>query len=220
MPILGKRITGPVGRRGANLSGDVRIVKYLLNTVPEEDGGPQGVLLESTGLDELIGHIERFQKKKLGVSDGRVDVEGRTLQRLREFDPTPEQPPFVPTQLSAKKRVGKKSSVPALVGVKRIGAAVGRGGSNIFNDVEVIEYLLNTVPVNDGGPADVILKRTTLSELIGHIERFQRRKSGVSDGRVDVEGRTLKLLREFDPTPEQPPFVPELPSGRKAGKRG
>ena len=108
MPIVSKRIAGPVGRLGINLPGDVKVVKYLLNTVPEQSGGPPGVILEATPMSEVIGHIERFQKRNIGFADGRVDVEGRTLQKLREFDPTPDQPPFVPTVLSGKKRTGKK----------------------------------------------------------------------------------------------------------------
>ncbi|HEY3440486.1 MAG TPA: hypothetical protein VGK29_07035 [Paludibaculum sp.] len=218
MPIIAKRITGAVGRGGSNFFVDVKIIKYLLNTVPEEEGGPRGAVLEGTPLNELIGHIEVFQRKALGVSDGRVDVEGRTLRQLREFDPTPNDPPFVPTTISGKKRVGKKGGQPSAVAGKQIGGAVGRGGSNNLNDVEVVEYLLNTVPVGDGGPVDVILKRTTLDELIVHIERFQRRKFGFGDGRVDVGGRTLQRLREFDPTPDDPPFVPQSPSGRKGGR--
>jgi hypothetical protein len=219
MPILGKLIAGSVGRQGSNFFVDVRVIKYLLNTVPGDEGGPLGVLLESTPLAELIEHIERFQKRALGASDGRVDPEGRTLKMLREFDPTPGDPPFVPTQISGKKRVGKKATRPTIVAGKQIGGSVGRRGNNNFRDVEVVEYLLNTVPADAGGPAGVILKRTTLDELIGHIERFQRSQIGFADGRVDPGGRTLNRLHEFDPTPGDPPFVPELPSGRKAGKR-
>lgn len=219
MPIVGKRIVGAVGRGGNNFSGDVQVIKYLLNTVSEADGGPRGVILESTPLNELIGHIEVFQRKAFGRSDGRVDVEGRTLQELREFDPTPNDPPRVPTTLSGKKASGKKFTRPSVVPGKRIGAAVGRGGSNNSSDVEVVKYLLNTVRADEGGPLTVILTTTPMSELIVNIERFQRKEFGIADGRVDVEGRTLKRLREFDPTPGDLPFVPQFPSGRKANRR-
>jgi len=107
MPIVGKPIAAAVGRQGGNFFLDVNVVKYLLNTVPEADGGPLGVVLQSTPLDELIAHIERFQQTDLGVSDGRVDPEGRTLRALCEFDPTPDDLPFVPA-LAFGRKGGKR----------------------------------------------------------------------------------------------------------------
>lgn len=104
MPAFTKRIGAPVGRLGANLAADVVTIKYLLNTVPEANGGPAGVVLERTPLSELIQHIEHFQRRNLGFADGRVDVNGRTFQALSAFDPTPGDPPFVPNTISGKKR--------------------------------------------------------------------------------------------------------------------
>jgi hypothetical protein len=92
--------------------------------------------------------------------------------------------------------------------VKAIGAAVGRGGVNLYRDVETVKYLLNTVPTASGGPIGVILATTPIDRLIEHIERFQMFQFGRADGRVEVESRTLVSLRNFDPTPGDPPFVP------------
>jgi len=215
MPIFNKTIGAAVGRGGASLPIDVKTIKYLLNTVDPDEGGPSGLLLESTPLSELIGHIETFQRKQMGRADGRVDSEGATLNKLRQFDPTPGDPAFVPTTLSGKKRSGKKGGVPLPPGPKRIQSAVGRNGANSGGDILVVKHLLNNVPAPSGGPATVILQRTTLNELITHIENFQRRQSGFADGRVDPEGTTLKRLRTFDPSPLGPAFVPEVGGGLK-----
>lgn len=217
MPIFNKTISAAVGRGGVSLAKDVKTIKYLLNTVDPEDGGPVGLMLESTPLSELIGHIETFQRKQLGRADGRVDSEGATLNKLRQFDPTPGDPAFVPTTLSGKKRSGKKGGAPLPPGPKRIQAAVGRNGANANGDVLVVKHLLNNVPSQSGGPATVILQRTPLNELIAHIETFQRKQTGFVDGRVDPDGTTLKRLRTFDPSPQGPAFVPEFGGGFKRG---
>ncbi|MEP6833254.1 MAG: hypothetical protein ABJB74_07660 [Gemmatimonas sp.] len=218
MPIFNKTISAAVGRGGASLANDVRTIKYLLNTVDADDGGPPVLMLESTLLGELIGHIETFQRKQLGRADGRVDAEGATLNKLRQFDPTPGNPAFVPTTLSGKKRSGKKGGgIPLPPGPKRIDAAVGRNGANGNGDILIVKHLLNNVPPQSGGPAIVILQQTPLNELITHIETFQRRQTGFVDGRVDPEGTTLKRLRTFDPSPLGPAIVPQSRGGFKRG---
>lgn len=103
MPSFQKRLLGAVGRSGVNIPNDVRMVKALLNDVPESQGGPIGLMLESTPMAVLISQIERFQAKLAGRSDGRVDPGGRTFQALLAFDRSPGEPPFVPTTSSGKK---------------------------------------------------------------------------------------------------------------------
>ncbi len=223
MPIFHKVITGSVGRAASNSGADVRVVKYLLNNVPEENGGPVGVIQEITSINDLIFFIEGFQRSNFGRADGRVDPEGRTLQKLREFDPTPGEPPFVPTLASGKKkRSGKKGdnpSEPSPPLPKSIVSPVGRGGVNSNGDVNVIKHLLNHVPDNRGGPIDVLLTRSPIEELIAGIQRFQLHQLGFSDGRVDPNGLTLRNLKAFDPFPLGPVFVPDFRSKPKGGKR-
>lgn len=110
MPVFQKQIAGPVGRGGTNFLNDVRVIKSLLNDVPESQGGPVVLLLESTPMPVLIAQIERFQQKALGRFDGRVDVGGRTFRALLAFDASPGEPAFVPTTPSGKKAVKKKAS--------------------------------------------------------------------------------------------------------------
>jgi hypothetical protein len=110
MPSFQKRIMGAVGRAGSNIPIDVRMVKSLLNDVPEAQGGPIGVMLEGTPMPVLISQIERFQARQHGRADGRVDPGGRTFQSLIAFDRSPGEPPFVPTTSSGKKNTGKKAT--------------------------------------------------------------------------------------------------------------
>jgi len=110
MPSFEKRIAAPVGRSGSNFPNDVRVVKSLLNDVPESAGGPAGLMLESTPMAVLIGQIERFQMKTQSRADGRVDPGGRTFRLMAGFDRAPGEPPFVPTTPSGKKRTGKKAT--------------------------------------------------------------------------------------------------------------
>jgi hypothetical protein len=110
MPSFQKRLLGAVGRAGVNIPNDVRTVKSLLNDVPDAQGGPVGILLESTPMVVLISQIERFQAKQLGRADGRVDPGGRTFQALLAFDRSPGEPAFVPTTSSGKKNTGKKAT--------------------------------------------------------------------------------------------------------------
>lgn len=110
MPQFLKQIFGPVGRSGSNFPNDVRLVKALLNDVPESQGGPIGLMLESTPMPVLIGQIERFQTRTLSRVDGRVVPGGRTFRLLAAFDQTPGEPPHLPTTSSGKKRTGKKAT--------------------------------------------------------------------------------------------------------------
>jgi hypothetical protein len=96
-----------VGRNGANFRDDVRTIKFLLNSVPRGRGGADVILAEPHPLSLVIEVIEEFQRFHFGRADGRVDVEGATLHRLREFDGG--GPAELPLSPSGKKFAKKKS---------------------------------------------------------------------------------------------------------------
>ena len=87
---------------------------------------------------------------------------------------------------------------------KNIGKSVGAGGANMFEDVRVVQYLLNCVPVGSGGPQ----KELVIDGIAGPLTKsaingFQSKKLGFCDGRVDPGGRTITALQVFDPYPNQ-----------------
>jgi hypothetical protein len=127
--MAGKSITASVGQGGVNLAMDVVTVQFLLNCVPEIDGGPVPELV----IDGLIGPltiaaIHRFQRTRFGWSDGRVDPEragGVTIIALNEFDPIPDLPIPAPPQRQhippAAKRRGKGFGKKASGGIGPLG---------------------------------------------------------------------------------------------------
>jgi hypothetical protein len=95
---------------------------------------------------------------------------------------------------------------------KSLGASVGQGGLNKSADVMTVQFLLNCVPVSQGGPP----KELAVDGLIGPktvlaIRQFQTTQFGWCDGRVDPEqygGMTIVALKTFDPVPDSPPIEP------------
>lgn len=104
---------------------------------------------------------------------------------------------------------------------KTISASVGQGASNVRNDVATVQYLLNCVHVDQGGP----LKELVIDGLIGPltinaISRFQKSRFNFSDGRVDPGGKTLTELHRYDPYPDSGPVTPVGATGKGAAKGG
>jgi len=76
-------IKGSDGRGGRNSPDDVKTIQAALNAVEPADGGP---LLKLT-VDGIAGPltiaaIEKYQKRQLGWSDGRVDTDEPTIHAL------------------------------------------------------------------------------------------------------------------------------------------
>lgn len=95
-----KTIESSVGHNGQNVKSSVMTVQYLLNCVPAAQGGPEPEL----AVDGIVGPrtiaaIKRFQARKVGFADGRVDPGGKTLAALGAFDPYPNQP-MSPTSIA------------------------------------------------------------------------------------------------------------------------
>jgi hypothetical protein len=73
-----------------------------------------------------------------------------------------------------------------------ISASVGEGGSNLSDDVELIQQYLNRFPASDGGPSPQLVVDGCIGPLtIAAIRQFQMAHLGWQDGRVDPSGPTL-----------------------------
>jgi hypothetical protein len=87
---------------------------------------------------------------------------------------------------------------------KKISASVGVGGANRPADVFTIQYLLNLVPNNRGGPAPELAVDAICGPLTkGAIQKFQKASGAPTDGRVDPGGPTFRNLLAYDPYPNQ-----------------
>ena len=86
---MGRTIVASVGcLGGVNRAADVETIQELLNRVPSAAGGPWP-LLEVTSVcgPRTVAAIQKFQAQQLGwdQTDGRVDPDGPTLQKLNEL---------------------------------------------------------------------------------------------------------------------------------------
>jgi len=73
--------------------------------------------------------------------------------------------------------------------------SVGLGGVNVKSDVVLVQTLLNSIPPRDAGPVARLVVDGIVGPLtIGAIQRYQKAKTKVVDGRVDVGGPTIKAL--------------------------
>jgi hypothetical protein len=96
---------------------------------------------------------------------------------------------------------------------KQIGAPVGRGGRNMPNDTQTVQYLLNCVPAPRGGPVPEL----TVDGLCGPktmqaITKFQQAQGGFANGRVDPGGAAFRAMSAYDPYPLQ-----SLPPSQSGG---
>ena len=101
---------------------------------------------------------------------------------------------------------------------KPIRYSVGRGGRNTSpQDVFTVQYLLNCVPCNQGGPMpELAVDGIAGPKTVAAIMRFQRGCLAFPDGRVDPGGPTLARLQQFDPFPFIP--IPPMPMHHKGDK--
>jgi peptidoglycan hydrolase-like protein with peptidoglycan-binding domain len=93
----------------------------------------------------------------------------------------------------------------------RLSASVGRGGVNRRGDVRYVQVLLSDWLLRKG---DTELKCDGIAGDKTHqaISRFQREHTGVVDGRVDPQGRSIKALEAL----HRAGLRAELPSLGKA----
>lgn len=102
---------------------------------------------------------------------------------------------------------------------KQILKSVGRAGVNFSReDVMTVQYLLNCVPVQHGGPPlELEIDGFCGPKTIKAIEDFQKRWFSFVDGKVDPNGQTIGALRTFDPAPHQPLPPPGASDIKNAG---
>ncbi|MBM3761318.1 MAG: hypothetical protein FJW36_13855 [Acidobacteria bacterium] len=85
---------------------------------------------------------------------------------------------------------------------KALNGSVGKGARNQFEDVVVVQYLLNCVPAKKGGPeAELVLDGLCGPKTNAAISQYQSTNLGFADGRVDAGGKTFHSLRGFDSYP-------------------
>jgi hypothetical protein len=117
-------IKGSVGRGGRNAPDDVRTIQSALNGVAPADGGPVLQLaVDGVAGPLTIAAIEKYQKRQLGWSDGRVDTDEPTIHALNGGGA------LNPAQKGAKpKPVPPPKATPAQnkAFVERIGALLPR----------------------------------------------------------------------------------------------
>ncbi|MGE0756441.1 MAG: SET domain-containing protein-lysine N-methyltransferase [Pirellulaceae bacterium] len=107
---------------------------------------------------------------------------------------------------------------------KSLKAAVGLGKENRVADVLTVQYLLNCVPVSEGGPVEELLMDGIAGPQTRRaIEHFQQVHFGQGNGCVEP-GRarvaTFRKLREYDPFPDSPPLSPPMPDVSEEERRG
>jgi hypothetical protein len=105
---------------------------------------------------------------------------------------------------------------------KTIQASVGKGGYNQTDDVATIQFLLNNVPLDSGGPAQPLTSNgeaegSNFEDTLLAILNFQQHQDGlIRDGRVDPGESTLARLNTYDSPfgriePGDISFAPDLP---------
>jgi hypothetical protein len=88
---------------------------------------------------------------------------------------------------------------------KALSGSVGHQARNLFEDVRLVQYLLNCVPVLRGGPTrELMVDGVCGPRTVRTIIVFQRAQLGANRGRVDPSRRTFRALLAHDPYPAQP----------------
>lgn len=166
-----RTLCASVGAGGTNQPADVRLVQELLN------GTGRSLVVDGLIGRKTIEAIHTFQKGIFqGWSDGRIDPDETTFQRLQGSGTAASTPPI-------------KSPTPAAPS-NGLRGSVGRGGTNQKADVRLVQGLLNKV---DGG---LTVDGEVGPATFGAIERFQRSIfNGWSDGLIDPGGNTWKALQ-------------------------
>ena len=77
-------ITASVGRGGANVPNDVRILQCGLN-VTRASSGLRPIAIDGLVGRETLGAIREFQRRNNLLMDGRMDVNGPAIARLRRM---------------------------------------------------------------------------------------------------------------------------------------
>ena len=91
---------------------------------------------------------------------------------------------------------------------KSLSGSVGRTARNLFDDVRLVQYLLNCVPMRRGGPTrELVVDGLCGPRTVRAIFRFQRLQCvqcGTTVARVEPSRHGFLTLLAYDPYPSQP----------------
>ena len=88
---------------------------------------------------------------------------------------------------------------------KSLSGSVGHAARNRFDDVRLVQYLLNCVPIKRGGPTrELVVDGVCGLHTVRAIFRFQRLLRGSARGRVEPSRQIFRALLAHDPYPSQP----------------
>lgn len=88
--------------------------------------------------------------------------------------------------------VGFEGEKPMVLSTK---GSVGASGNNWFEEIKLVQALLNNVPPEKGGPQRKLAVDASPGPLtIAAIKRFQQANGCVVDGRIDARGQTIREL--------------------------
>ena len=88
---------------------------------------------------------------------------------------------------------------------KSLSGSVGRTARNVFDDVRLVQYLLNCVPMRRGGPMrELVVDGLCGLRTVRAIFRFQLGQRGSTAARVEPKRRSFRVLLAYDPYPSQP----------------
>lgn len=225
MAMAGKgTIKGSVGKGGDNHAQDVMVVKALLtfHGYYNFSFNPITFITQMVNLGTndatLEAAITKFQTDKGSTKpDGRVDPNGKSLGWLNSPKGTKPNPQPNPNPQPADDTAIKLTAIlqAAMGGKGTIKESVGKGGKNRLQDVMVVKGLLTYHGYLSFSFNPITLMQQVASlgqnnaELENAIIKFQTDKGFAKpDGRVDPDGKSLKLLNAAkggNPTPNPNP---------------
>lgn len=88
---------------------------------------------------------------------------------------------------------------------KSLSCSVGHTARNLFDDVRLVQYLLNCVPILRGGPTrELVVDGVCGLRTLRAIIVFQRAQRGSTSARITQNRRSFRALLAHDPYPSQP----------------
>ena len=88
---------------------------------------------------------------------------------------------------------------------KSLSGSVGRTARNLFDDVRLVQYLLNCVPMRRGGPTrELVVDGLCGPRTVQAIFRFQRGQRDSTAARVEPSRRSFRALLAYDPYSSEP----------------
>ena len=88
---------------------------------------------------------------------------------------------------------------------KALSGSVGHRARNQFEDVRLVQYLLNCVPVLRGGPTrELVVDGVCEPRTVRAIIVFQRAQRGSTSAQITPNRQSFRALLAHDPYPSQP----------------